>query len=148
MFKLDQTCSKWFKQMNLVQTWCPQRSPEIPRDPQRSPKDTQRPQKTPDDPPKTPEDPPGCPWTPRTSREALEMSSKLCLTNRLRSCNGLPLCFSSQNDLDLLLSLYMYFFMPKVLLKDQKMLNLRRIKNDQRGPSDLCANLTHLREQT
>ena len=39
-------------------------------------------------------------------------------------------CFTVQNVLDPLLSLYMYFFIPKVLLKDQKMLNLRRIKND------------------
>ena len=28
------------------------------------------------------------------------------------------------------------------------MLNLRRIKNNKRGPSDLCASLTHLRKQT
>ena len=55
--------------------------------------------------------------------------------------------FSAQNVLDPLLSLYMYFFIPKVLLKDQKMLNLRRIKNYERGPSDLCASLTHLREK-
>jgi hypothetical protein len=42
----------------------------------------------------------------------------------------------------------MHFFIPKVLLKDQKMLNLRRIKNGERGPSDLCASLTHLLKQT
>ena len=48
-------------------------------------------------------------------------------------------CFSAQNVLDPLLSFYVYFFMPKVLLKDQKMLNLRRMKNDYRGPSNLCA---------
>ena len=42
----------------------------------------------------------------------------------------------------------MHFFIPKVLLKDQKMLNLRRIKNDERGPSDLCASLTNLLKQT
>ena len=56
--------------------------------------------------------------------------------------------FSAQNVLDPLLSLYMHFFMPKVLLKDQKMLNLRRIENDERGPFDLCASLTHLLKQT
>jgi hypothetical protein len=56
--------------------------------------------------------------------------------------------FRAQNMLDPLLSLYMHFFIPKVLLKDQKMLNLRRIKNDERGPSDLCASLTHLLKQT
>ena len=56
--------------------------------------------------------------------------------------------FSAQNVLDPLLSLYMYFFIPKVLLKDQKMLNLRKIKMDKRGPSDLCASLTHLQKQT
>ena len=39
-------------------------------------------------------------------------------------------CFSAENVLDPLLSLHMYFFIPKVLLKDQKMLNLRRMKND------------------
>ena len=50
--------------------------------------------------------------------------------------------------LDPLLSLYMHFVIPKVLLKDQKMLNLRRIKNDERGPSDLYASLTHLLKQT
>ena len=38
--------------------------------------------------------------------------------------------FSAQNVLDPLLSLYMYFFIPKVLLKDQKMLNLKIMKND------------------
>ena len=38
--------------------------------------------------------------------------------------------FSAQNVLDPLLSLYMYFFIPNVLLKDQNILNLRRIKND------------------
>ena len=38
--------------------------------------------------------------------------------------------FSAQNVLDPLLSLHMYFFKAKVLLKDQKMLNLRRMKND------------------
>ena len=38
--------------------------------------------------------------------------------------------FSARNVLNPLLSLYMYFFIPKVLLKDQKMLSLRRIKND------------------
>ena len=38
--------------------------------------------------------------------------------------------FSAENVLDPLLSLYMYCFLPKVLLKDQKMLNLRRKKND------------------
>ena len=32
----------------------------------------------------------------------------------------------------------MYFFIPKVLLTDQKMLNLRRIEMI-RGPFDLCA---------
>ena len=56
--------------------------------------------------------------------------------------------FRAQNMLDPLLSLYMHFFIPKVLLKDQKMLNLRRIQNDKRGPSDLCASLTHLLKQT
>ena len=56
--------------------------------------------------------------------------------------------FSAQQILDPLLSLYMYFFIPKVLLKDQKMLNLKRIKNDKRGPSDICASLTHLRRET
>ena len=35
--------------------------------------------------------------------------------------------------LDALLSLYMYFFLPKVLLKDQKMLNLRRIEMIKEG---------------
>ena len=35
--------------------------------------------------------------------------------------------FCAQNVLDSLLSLYMYFFIPKVFLK---MLNLRGIKND------------------
>ena len=44
--------------------------------------------------------------------------------------------FSAQNVLDPLLSLYIYFFIPKVLLKDQKMLNLRRIKNYSRGTVD------------
>ena len=39
-------------------------------------------------------------------------------------------CFSAQNVLASLLSLHMYFFILKVLLKDQKMLNLRRMKND------------------
>ena len=43
---------------------------------------------------KTPQDPQS---PPKTSREALEMSSKLCLTNRSRSCNGLPLCFWLHN---------------------------------------------------
>ena len=38
-------------------------------------------------------------------------------------------CFSAQNVLDPLLPLHMYFFIPKVLLKDQKMLNLRGMKN-------------------
>ena len=42
----------------------------------------------------------------------------------------------------------MHFVIPKVLLKDQKMLNLRRIKNDERGPSDFCASLTHLLTET
>ena len=56
--------------------------------------------------------------------------------------------FSAQNVLDPLLSLYMHLFIPKVLLKDQKIPNLRRIKNDERGPSDLCASLTHLQKQT
>ena len=37
--------------------------------------------------------------------------------------------FRAQNMLDPLLPLYMHFFIPKVLMKDQKMLNLRRIKN-------------------
>ena len=50
--------------------------------------------------------------------------------------------------LDPLLSRYMNFFIPKVLLKDQKMLNLRRIKNDETGPFDFCASLTHLLKQT
>jgi hypothetical protein len=45
--------------------------------------------------------------------------------------------FIAQNVLYPLLSLYMYFFIPKVLLKYQKMLNLRTIRNDLRGPSDL-----------
>ena len=79
--------------MNLVQTWCPQRSPEIPQNPQRppkTPKDPKRPQTTPQRLLKIPLDAHG---HPETSREALEMSSKLCLTNRSRSCNGLPLCF-------------------------------------------------------
>ena len=40
--------------------------------------------------------------------------------------------FSAQNVLDPLLSLYMYQFIPKVLLKDQKMRNLRRIKKYER----------------
>ena len=42
-------------------------------------------------------------------------------------------CFSAQNVLDPLLSLHMYFFIPKVLLNNQKMLNLRnlrRVEND------------------
>jgi hypothetical protein len=39
-------------------------------------------------------------------------------------------CFSAQKVLDPLLSLHMYFFTPNVLLKDQKMMNLRRMKND------------------
>ena len=52
-----------------------------------------------------------------------------------KQCNA---CFSAQNILDPLLSLHKYLFIPKVLLKDQKMLILRRWKNDQRGPSDLC----------
>ena len=51
-----------------------EKTPKIPKDPQR--------------PPKIPKD-----GHPETSREALEMFSKLCLTNRSRSCNGLPLCF-------------------------------------------------------
>ena len=55
----------------------PQRSPKTPKDPQRPPKT----QKIPKD------------GHPETSREALEMFFKLCLTNRSRSCNGLPLCF-------------------------------------------------------
>ena len=38
--------------------------------------------------------------------------------------------FSAQNILDPLISLHIYFFIPKLLLKDQKMLNLRRMKND------------------
>ena len=36
--------------------------------------------------------------------------------------------FDVQNVLDPLLSLYVYLFIPKVLLKDQKMLNLWRMK--------------------
>ena len=56
--------------------------------------------------------------------------------------------FSAQTILDSLLSLYMPFFIPKVLLKDQKMLNLRRIRNDKRGPLYLCASLMHFSEQT
>ena len=56
--------------------------------------------------------------------------------------------FRAQNVLDPVLLLYMHFFIPKVLLRDQKMLSLRRIKNDERGPSDLCASLTHLLKQT
>jgi hypothetical protein len=66
-----------------------------------------------------------------------------------KKCQKMPknAIFSAQNVLDPLLSLYMYFFIPKVLLKDQKMLNLRRIKMI-RGPSDLCASLTHLRKET
>ena len=39
-------------------------------------------------------------------------------------------CFSAQDVLDPLLSLHMYFCTPTVLLKDQKRLNLRRMKND------------------
>ena len=39
-------------------------------------------------------------------------------------------CFSAQNVLDPLLSLHMYLFIPKVFLKDQKMLNLRIIKKN------------------
>ena len=35
----------------------------------------------------------------------------------------------------------MYFFIPKVLLKDQKMLNFRRIENYLRRPFNLCASL-------
>ena len=50
--------------------------------------------------------------------------------------------------LDPLLSLYMHFIIPKFLLKDQKILNLRRIINDERGPSDHCASLKHLLKQT
>ena len=38
--------------------------------------------------------------------------------------------FSAQNVLDPLLSLHVYFFIHKVLLKNQKMLKLRRMKND------------------
>ena len=38
-------------------------------------------------------------------------------------------CFSAQNVLGPLLSLHMYFNIPKMLLKDQKMLNLSRVKN-------------------
>ena len=34
-------------------------------------------------------------------------------------------CFSARNVLEPLLSLHMYFFIPKVLLKDQTVLNLR-----------------------
>ena len=37
--------------------------------------------------------------------------------------------------------------MPKVLLKDQKMLNLRRMKIDEIGPSDLYTSLTHFGQQ-
>ena len=51
--------------------------------------------------------------------------------------------FRAQNVLDPVLSHYIHF-----LLRDQKMLSLRRIKNDERGPSDLCASLTHLLKQT
>ena len=53
--------------------------------------------------------------------------------------------FNAQNVLGPLLSLYIYFFILKFLLKDQKMLNLRRIKNDLRGPS---ASLMHFSKQT
>ena len=56
--------------------------------------------------------------------------------------------FSAQNILDPLHPLYIHFFIPKVLIKDPKMLNLRRIKNDKSEPSYLCASLTHLSEQT
>ena len=56
---------------NSYLAWELKRPPKIPKDPQRLPK---------------------------TSREALEMSSKLCLTNRSRSCNGLPLCFIKKGD--------------------------------------------------
>ena len=37
--------------------------------------------------------------------------------------------FSAQNVLDPLLSLHMYLFIPKVFLKDQKMLNLERMES-------------------
>ena len=66
-----------------------EKTPKIPKDPQRppkTPKDLQRPPKIPKD------------GHPETSREALEMFSKLCLTNRSRSCNGLPLCFFFVNN--------------------------------------------------
>ena len=39
-------------------------------------------------------------------------------------------CFSAQNVFDPLLSLHIYLCAPKFLLKDQKMLNLSRMKND------------------
>jgi hypothetical protein len=42
----------------------------------------------------------------------------------------------------------MHFFIPKVLLKDQKMLNLRRIKNHKKGPFYLCASLMHFSKKT
>ena len=42
---------------------------------------------------------------------------------------------------------FICIFIPKVLLKEQKRQNLRRIKNDEIGPSNLCASLTHFREK-
>ena len=47
-------------------------------------------------------------------------------------------CFSAQNILDPFLSLQMYSFIPKELLLDQKIFNLRRMKHNQRGHSNLC----------
>ena len=59
--------------------------------------------------------------------------------------------FSAQNVLDPLLSLHIYFFIPKVLLKDQKMLNLRRMKMIKEGlPTSvlLCTKLAILHIHT
>ena len=47
--------------------------------------------------------------------------------------------------LDPLLSLYMHFL---YLAERPENADLRKIKNDERGPSDLCASLTHLLKQT
>ena len=42
----------------------------------------------------------------------------------------------------------MHFLIPKFLLKDPKMLSLRRITNYEIRPSDLCASLIYLLKQT
>ena len=67
------------------------------------------------------------------------MQRTFCLVNFLADLDGVladflalkkvpkKASFCVQNVFDPLL---MYFFRPKVLLKDQKMLNLRRMKND------------------